>query len=59
MSINTAGYAVGAPVVNLSYDVFGNYTVALVGSAIIMILVTVAMQYVITASHKERKRIEG
>lgn len=59
VSINTAGYAVGAPVVNLSYDVFGNYTVALVGSAIIMILVTVAMQYVITASHKERKRIEG
>lgn len=58
VSINTAGYAVGAPVVNLSYDVFGSYTVALVGSAIIMVMVTIAMQYVITASHNERKRIE-
>lgn len=58
VSINTAGYAVGAPVVNLSFDIFGNYTVALTGSAIIMVLVTIAMQYVITASHNERKKIQ-
>lgn len=57
VSVNTAGYAVGAPVVNLSFDVFGNYTVALVASAVIMICVTFAMQYVITAAHNERKRI--
>ena len=59
VSVNTAGYALGAPVVNLSYDVFGNYTVALVGSAVLMLIVTFAMQYVITAAHNERKRIEG
>ena len=59
VSINTAGYAVGAPAVNLTFDIFGNYTVALVGSAIIMTLVTVAMQYVITASHNERKKTQG
>ena len=52
VSINTAGYALGAPLINLSYDVFGSYTVAFVGSAILMGVVLVAMQVAI--SHKRK-----
>ena len=52
VSINTAGYALGAPLINLSYDVFGSYTVAFVGSAILMGVVLVAMQAAI--SHKRK-----
>lgn len=58
VSVNTAGYAIGSPVVNLSFDMFGNYNVALVGSAVITIVTASLMQYVITAAHNERKRVE-
>lgn len=53
-SVNTAGYALGAPLANLCYDLFGTYNLALYISAGLMIITTVIMQFVISASKKER-----
>ena len=58
VSANTMGYAIGAPVMNLSYDLLGSYVPALFGVGSAMIGVLVLMQFVISAAHKERKRIE-
>lgn len=44
VSVNTAGYAVGAPLANLCFDVFGSYKIALISAGIIMSVVVVAMQ---------------
>lgn len=57
VSANTAGFAVGAPVMNLCYDIFGSYVPALIGVGAIMSAVFVLLQIVITAADKERKRI--
>ena len=54
-SVNTAGYAVGAPIANLCYDITGNYNIALYASCIIIIAVTIGMQFVISASNKQKE----
>jgi len=59
VSVNTAGYAVGAPIFNLCYDILGNYVPALVIVSVIMTAVLVLIQFVITAAHRERERIEA
>ncbi len=53
VSVNTAGYAVGAPVANLCYDLLGDYKLALYISGVILIGVTVMMQWVIKTAHRE------
>lgn len=58
VSVNVAGYAIGAPVFNLCYDVFGSYAPALLLVAGMMTAVLVLLQFVISAAHKEQKRIE-
>ena len=55
VSLNTAGYALGTPLVNVVYDVFGTYKPILFILAGLMVIVSLAMQYVITAAHGERK----
>lgn len=57
VSCNVAGYAVGAPVVNLCYDITGNYNVAFYACACIMLLVLVGLQIVISAAKKEKNKI--
>lgn len=57
-SVNTAGYAVGAPISNLCYDITGSYNVAFYISCIIMIGIMICMQFVITKAKKERELIE-
>lgn len=57
VSANTVGFAVGAPVMNLCYDIFGSYVPALVGVGIIMSAVFILLQFVISASNRERKMI--
>lgn len=57
-SVNTAGYALGAPVSNLCYDITGSYEIALYISCGLMFIVMLSMQFVISASHRERKAIE-
>lgn len=57
VSASTAGFAVGAPFANVTYDIFGSYKVAFAVFAVLMLFVTIAMQYVAYASGKDRKRI--
>ena len=59
VAVNTAGYAVGAPLANVVFDHFGTYTPMLYISAILMIVVTVASQYFVSAAHKIRKKQEA
>lgn len=56
-AFNTAGYAVGAPVMNWCYDVFGTYVPFVWSCVGIMAVVTVMFQLTITAAAKERKKI--
>jgi len=56
-SVNTAGYAVGAPLMNLCYDIFGSYAPALFLVGFIMLGVLILLQFVISFAHKEQKRI--
>jgi len=59
VSFNTTGYAVGNPLMNLAYDLTGSYTNIMVVMCGIMVVVSVVMQFVITAAHKERARVEA
>ncbi len=54
-SVNVAGYAVGAPLANLCYDLTGKYNIALYLSCGLMVLVAITMQFVISAANKEKK----
>lgn len=51
---NTAGYAVGAPVTNLCYDLLGSYQLSLIACSIIMFGVMILLQFVINRGKKER-----
>ena len=56
VSFNTLGYAVGGPAINLVYDLAGqDYVPAMLTLAGMMITVSIAMQYCISAAHKIRK----
>lgn len=57
VSMNTAGYAVGAPLMNLCYDLTGSYVPALVAVGTVMTAVLVLLQAVISLSHREQKRL--
>ncbi len=52
VSVNTAGYALGSPLMNWVYDTRGSYKPALLLCAVIMVLVTVIFQFVLNAAHK-------
>ena len=58
-ALNTAGYAVGAPLMNVCYDAFGTYVPFIWACVGIMAAVTVMYQYVITAASKQRRQIEA
>ncbi len=57
VSVTTAGYAVGSPLANFCYDFFGTYNVALVASGILMIAITIIMQFVLSKANKEKAAI--
>ena len=57
VSVNTAGYAAGAPLMNLCYDQFGTYVPALLLVSVMMCGIFVLLQFVITAAHREQKKI--
>ena len=54
---STAGFALGAPFANLCYDLFGDYNVAFVVFAVLMLFVTVTMQFVIRSAKRDRAAI--
>ena len=55
----TLGYASGGPITNLCFDLTGSYNIAIYIAAGIMLVATVVMQFVISASNKEKMRIES
>ena len=57
ISVNTAGYAVGTPFVNLGFDLTGSYNSVLYVCAGIMLAVTVTMQFVISRAHKVKSEL--
>ena len=57
VSVNVSGFALGAPVMNLCYDIWGSYVPALIIVGCIMAAVFVLLQFVISAAHKEQKII--
>ena len=57
VSINTAGYAVGAPLINTVFDLTGSYRPALYICAGIMTFVMVTLQFVLNAANREKKKI--
>ena len=59
VSVNTAGYAVGAPVLNLCFDIFGSYVPALLITAGLMFANLILVQFVISAAHKGKVKIES
>ena len=57
VSVNVAGYALGAPLMNLCYDLFDSYVPALLLVAAIMCLVFVLLQFVIIAARQAQRRV--
>lgn len=57
VSVNTAGYAVGAPLMNLCYDIFGSYVPALYLVGCIMLGLVVLLQFVISLAHRDQKEL--
>ena len=56
-ALNTAGYAVGAPLMNYCYDLFGTYVPFIWVCVGIMFVVTVMYQFIISAAARTRKQI--
>lgn len=59
VSFNTLGYSIGSPLMNLIFDMTGTYSGGLIFMAGFLVVVAVVMQFVITAAHKERARVEA
>ena len=57
VSMNTAGFAIGAPLTNLCYDLTGSYKTGFYIGIVIMLCVTVCLQFVISAANKTRKKV--
>ncbi len=60
VSVNTAGYAIGAPMINLIFDHCGSYNPGFLICAVLMVAVIVAMQFIISTAHKyQKQQMEG
>jgi MFS family permease len=57
VSANTAGYAVGSPLLNLFYDTLGSYVPGLFGVGAIMSIMLIILQFTISLAHKDSKKI--
>jgi len=58
VSVNTVGFALGSPVMNIIYDKLGSYVIAFAACGGLMVIVTIVMQFVIRSAHQFRKKIE-
>lgn len=58
VSVNTVGFALGSPVMNIIYDLLGSYVVAFAICGVLMIIVAIVMQFVIHSAHLYRKTVE-
>lgn len=57
IAANYSGYAVGAPLVNKCFDLFGTYKPVLLVLAAVMFASMVMFQFIITISNKEKAKI--
>ncbi len=57
VSINTAGYALGAPLGGWVYDHFGTYRPLFFVCGILMAIVAVTFQIIVSVAHKDRQEI--
>jgi len=57
IAANYSGYALGAPIVNLCFDMLGTYKPVLLILAAVMLASFIVFQFVITASNKEKEKI--
>ena len=55
VSLNQVGYALGAPLMNMAYDLSGSYNIGLIISAILMAITIIMLQIVITSANKLKK----
>ncbi len=58
-SASTAGFAIGSPLGNICFDLLGNYNLAFYIFGAMLIFVSIAMQYVLSAANRDRKIIEN
>lgn len=59
VSVNTAGYAVGAPIANVVFDIFGDYAPMLYTSAALLMIVMVTFLIILRTVDKERAAAEA
>ena len=57
VSVNTAGYAIGAPVANLCYDIMGSYNVVLYISCVLIVFIAFVMQVAINKAYKDKNEV--
>lgn len=57
IAMNYSGYALGAPIVNIFYDVAGTYVPILLILSVLTVISCILFQSVITASDKEKEKI--
>ena len=57
VSVNTAGYALGGPMLNLCYDLTGSYKIGFGITIATMVGVFVLLQFVLTAANKTRAKV--
>lgn len=58
VACNVFGYAVGVPIVNIWYDIFGTYNGILIINAGVMALVFITWHFIISSAHKVKKEVE-
>ncbi len=57
MAFNTAGFMLGAPLVNISYDLCGSYVPLFIVSAVVMLIVTIAFQVAAKSNEKDKNAV--
>ncbi|NLD87304.1 MAG: MFS transporter [Clostridiales bacterium] len=57
VSVNTAGYAVGSPIINGAFDIWGTYKPMLIVFCLIMAATTVVLQLTLTVSNREKRKV--
>ena len=56
-AVNTAGFAMSAPLANWCFDSFGSYVPIILAYCAIMAVVLVSFQFILTIAHRDRKKI--
>ncbi len=58
VSISYLGMSIGAPAMNIFYDIFGNYTLSLVSLLIILVIISFIFLIAMKLSYKHKEQLE-